>query len=34
MPISEVSRKRIMYWIRVHGIPLEGFTNENILKIG
>lgn len=33
-PISEVLWKFCPYWVQIHGIPIEGFTEENILRIG
>lgn len=33
VPICEVQWRRSLYWIQVHGIPIEGFTEENIVKI-
>lgn len=34
VPIYEVQWSRSLYWIEVHGIPIEGFIEENIMKIG
>lgn len=33
IPIKEIQWKWSLYWIQVHGIPIEGFTVENIVKI-
>lgn len=32
--ICDLLWNRSPYWIQIHGIPIEGFTDENILKIG
>lgn len=33
-PIAEVQWRMSPYWIQIHGIFIEGFTDDNILKIG
>lgn len=33
-PIREVKWKLCPYWIQIHGLPIKGFTESNILKIG
>lgn len=34
VPMCDFQWKRCLYWIEIHGIPVEGFTDDNILKIG
>lgn len=34
VPINEMQWRLSPYWIQIHGLPIEGFTESNILKIG
>lgn len=34
LSLLEIDTKMSVFWVQIHGLPLEYMTNENVAKIG